>query len=267
MVEILVWDDGSEKKYNNEAVAGRLPRVRYLGSETNRGRAASRNALLEQAGGDYLLFLDADMLPDREDFIRRYLEQAEAGQDVVCGGISYRRRDDIEPRHSFYLYKSERCEALPAVTRNRAPWRYLFTSNVMIRRTIVDSIPFDSRFTGYGFEDVEWGLRLSGLYTLKHIDNTCSHLGVMAKEEVLAKMRASIINFALLLSLHPEVKRVGAPRLAAGLRILPGTLLGLLDTVLVRSFRFFSWNPLLFILFQADKAVLLARELQNKDAR
>jgi len=265
-IEILLWDDGSTHKYANAATAERLPQVRYQESETNRGRAATRNALIQQAKGEYLLFLDADMLPDREDFLSLYLEQGRAGRDIVCGGISYLQKTDSASRSSFYLYKSHRCEALSADVRNGAPWRYFFTSNIMVRRTIVESVPFDTRFTGYGFEDIEWGLRLGQSYCLKHIENACSHMGLMANEEVFFKMRDSITNYALLLSLHPEVATVGAPRIATVLKRIPDVFLTRLDALLGLFFRYLSWNPLLFILFQADKAVLLAREMKKTTA-
>lgn len=264
-VEILVMDDGSSEKFGNSAVAAQLALVRYEEFRENRGRAEIRNELLRQAKGNYALFLDADMLPDRDDFIQTYLEQARKGYEIICGGISYIQNKGLGPEYSFYLYKSRKTEALPPSVRMSIPWRYLFTSNIMVRRDIMESVHFDPRFTGYGFEDIEWGVRLGDMFAISHIDNSCSHMGVMSKEQVFAKMRDSISNYALLLALHPlKSGDTGAGALARTLEKIPDVFLKAGDRLLSGLFHSLSWNSLLFLIFQCDKAVLLARELKKE---
>lgn len=263
-VEIIVMDDGSSEKYSNSSIAEQLPLVSYEELAVNRGRAKIRNELLLRAKGEYVLFLDADMLPDHDDFIQTYLEHVRKGCEIVCGGISYLQNEEENPQSSFYLYKSRKTEALAPAARNTIPWRYLFTSNIMVRRDIMNSVLFDSRFTGYGFEDIEWGIRLGDSYTIAHIDNSCSHMGVMDKKQVFAKMRHSIPNYVLLLSLHPsKIGHTGAGELARLLKSLPDLLLMVADKLLSRLFFSLSWNRFIFYIFQCDKAVLLARELKK----
>jgi hypothetical protein len=74
MVEIVVVDDGSPD--NVGEVAARYPGVEYL-RRPNGGLAAARNAGLEKAAGEFLLFLDADdrLLPEA---IARGLEELRA---------------------------------------------------------------------------------------------------------------------------------------------------------------------------------------------
>jgi len=265
-IEIRVIDDGSSEKFNAVKMAEQLSPVIYEELAVNVGRVAVRNILLNKAKGKYILFLDADMLPDQNDFIQTYCDLANGGHEIVCGGISYlQRKEDGNPDHAFYLYKSNKTEALPAEIRNCTPWRYLFTSNIMLRRDIVDSIRFDSRFTGYGYEDIEWAIRLSEMYTIKHINNTCSHMGVMNKQQVYKNMRDSIGNYALLLTLHPkQTAGGGAVRIAGKLKFFSVSLLNLADSILSKMFSSIAWNPLLFFVFQCDKAVLLARALKEK---
>jgi glycosyltransferase involved in cell wall biosynthesis len=263
-VEIIVMDDGSTEKFTNGAVADQLPLVRYEESGVNKGRAEIRNALLRQAKGEYVLFLDADMLPDRDDFLQTYLEHGRKGSEIVCGGISYRQNEKENPEYSFYLYKSRKTEALSPSVRGVIPWRYLFTSNIMVRRDIMESVRFDPLFTGYGFEDIEWGIRLGNSFTITHIDNTCSHMGVMSKQQVFCKMRDSVQNYALLLSLHPlKIGSTGAAGLACFLKYFPDGFLALGDHLLSRLFASMPWNWLLFLIFQCNKAVLLAKVLKK----
>ncbi len=263
-VEIIVMDDGSTEKFTNGAVADQLPLVRYEESSVNKGRAEIRNALLRQAKGEYVLFLDADMLPDQDGFLQIYLEQGRKGSEIVCGGISYRQNEKNNAEYSFYLYKSQRTEALPASFRMKTPWRYLFTSNIMVRRDIIESVRFDLRFTGYGFEDIEWGVRLGDLFPIVHIDNTCSHMGVLSKEQVFRNMRDSMQNYALFLTLYPQtVGRAGAAVLARFLRYMPGGFLAFADGLFSRLFFRMNGNEILFFIFQCHKAVLLARKLKK----
>ncbi len=264
-VEIIVLDDGSTEKFTNKAVADQLFLVRYEESAVNKGRAETRNALLQQAQGQYVLFLDADMLPDRSDFVQTYLQEAQQGGEIVCGGISYQQHDQPAPEYSFYLYKSHRTEALAASVRASTPWRYLFTSNIMVRREIMQAVRFDARFTGYGFEDIEWGVRLGDNFTIKHIENTCSHMGLMTKQQLWAKMRDSIPNYALLLALHPlKTDHSGAAALAFFLRYLPAELLTAGDWLLNRLFAWLPWNWPLFLILQCDKALMLTLELKKE---
>jgi glycosyltransferase involved in cell wall biosynthesis len=265
-IEILVMDDGSEEPENNRAFAEKLPLARFTAFPENRGRVVLRNLLLDEAEGDYVLFLDADMLPDHDTFLRTYVEKALAGNDIICGGISYRQIRHLREDFSFYYYKSRKTEAVPVILRNRQPWRYLFTSNILLRRTILDVIRFDSRFSGYGFEDIEWAIRLGKFYEITHIENSCSHMGLMTKPEAYAKMSQSIENYALLLSLHPEITAgSSATKAVSLLKVLPHGVLNWLDFFLEKMFFMISWNPVAFLIFQCDKMVLLTKVMKKNN--
>jgi glycosyltransferase involved in cell wall biosynthesis len=263
-IEILVMDDGSVEQDTNRAFAEMLPLVKFTAFPENRGRAVIRNLLLEEAQGEYVLFLDADMLPDHDTFLQNYVEKAMAGCEIVCGGISYLQVGDLRKEYSFYYYKSRKTEAVPVAKRKRQPWRYLFTSNIMLRRSILSVMRFDTRFSGYGFEDIEWAIRLGKYYTITHLENSCSHMGLMTKAEAYAKMSQSIENYALLLALHPEItsQNIGVKAVAI-LKALPHGVLRWLDLFLVKMFFMISWNPVAFLLFQCDKMVLLTNMLKK----
>lgn len=78
-IEIVVVDDGSPD--NVGEVASRYPGVKCL-RQPNGGLAAARNAGLEEADGEFVLFLDADdrLLPDA---IGRGLEELRADSEAM----------------------------------------------------------------------------------------------------------------------------------------------------------------------------------------
>jgi len=265
-VEIILADDCStatEIRAANKTLlnAPHATCVRYLELKRNLGCAAIRNFLAAQSTGKFLLFLDADVAPDNGDFLRRYLGYARANSyDVVCGGISYTQRILTGPEYDFYVYMSSRTALHPPAVRNRLPWRWFSTQNIMVRRTAFEATPFDQRFTGYGYEDIEWGIRLARQFRVLHIDNPVSHLGLLRRSRMLEKMHISIPNYHLLATLHPgEFAQTQISPFVRMLRWLPTWVLRGLARAAVWAFLALDcMHPLALILFQFDKAVLLA---------
>lgn len=271
-VEILIVDDFStdskSREANNRLLKSSQTRyLRILETEKNLGRSAVRNLLAHEARGECLLFLDCDVLPDSDDFIENYLRYAvEAAFDVVCGGISYKTRVLQGREYDFHYFFGLKKEVRSANLRNRSPWRYLLTSNIMVRKSVYLANPFDERFTGYGYEDIEWGMRLAQAHSLLHIDNTASHLGLVTQESAYAKMLESVPNYLLLRRLRPEAfSAATVGRVSEALHLLPDFVLTVLDSFLRRLFlRKVLGGSAAFVLFQVNFAVLLAQSLKKE---
>jgi len=270
--EIIVMDDfspGNELKYANQKFIQeqKIRNLTYIELGQNVGRSKIRNLLAEKASGKFLLFIDSDVLPDRTDFVKKYLGYAAENKwDVICGGLSYKNRTVIGREYDFYFYFGNRAEAKSVEERSKVPWRYVWTSNVMVRKSVFLQTSFDERFVGYGYEDSEWGIRLTKEYKMLHIDNTVSHLGLVAKETVYKKMRDSIGSYMLLAELHPEAfKESSVYKMLKLMVFLNNQLLEIADTVLRKMFFFINSNSLCFLIFQLNKAVLLAKQSKNQN--
>lgn len=265
-IEIILIDDCSTNIHTKETNRSLIYKygykysIRYYELQKNIGRSAIRNLLVSYSGGEYLLFLDADVLPDSNEFLKSYWMYADAGEwDVLCGGISYLTRLNCGKKYDFYIYFFGCMGSKSAAERNRSPWKQMLTSNVMIRRSSFLDTPFDERFIGYGYEDNEWGIRLMQKYRVLHIDNTASHLGIQTKEEIYEKMRESIQGYFLLASTHSEVfKKTRIAKLVQLLQFFPITFLIGLDKLIKRLYDTVKINALLGILLQFNKALLLA---------
>ena len=68
--ELICMDDGSHANENrlNEKINS-LPNCTFIEHNINQGRTATRHALAKKSQYDWLLFLDADVLPRNNDFL------------------------------------------------------------------------------------------------------------------------------------------------------------------------------------------------------
>jgi glycosyltransferase involved in cell wall biosynthesis len=225
---LLLFDDGSVDADLTSQLARHVMRfpgpARLISAPKNIGRSNARNRLKVLAESKWVLFLDADMLPDDDRFLTNYLDVVQSQREpaLIAGGFSLRNvRPTIET--NLHAAQSSASECLDAKTRAEAPGRYVFTSNVLAHRSILDAIEFDPGFTGWGWEDVDWGLRVAADYPVLHIDNTATHLGLDPDEKLIEKYTGSAENFARLIERHPDaMSSTPLYRLARALGQVPG---------------------------------------------
>jgi glycosyltransferase involved in cell wall biosynthesis len=207
-VEIVVLDDaGGDAALSThvaETVAALRAPARLIQLTTNEGRARGRNRLAAAARADHLLFLDSDMLPDRPDFLSAYLALLPTAPAVVVGGFSVAQCVAAKDQ-ALHRAMAARADCLPAAMRGLTPEKYVFTSNLMVRRDVFDAEAFDEGFCGWGWEDVEWGARVSRRFPVLHIDNPATHLGLDTPAVLAGKYEQSVQNFARLAARHPDL--------------------------------------------------------------
>ncbi|WP_409021009.1 glycosyltransferase family 2 protein [Brevundimonas vesicularis] len=239
-VEVVLLDDGTgddDLTHRLTAIltAAVLP-IRLITLTANQGRAAGRNLLASHARGQGLLFLDSDMRPDRPDFLQAWLAFVDAGQTPIAfGGFSLLQAPQ-DRQLAIHRQMAARSECLSAEQRQLQPEKYVFTSNLLIDRNIFQQHAFDASFTGWGWEDVEWAMRVSRLYPVAHVDNPATHMGLDRVEDLARKYEQSAPNFARVLARHPDfVTAYPSYRAARLLRHLPGR--GLLRAGLRQGFR------------------------------
>ncbi|WP_300380936.1 glycosyltransferase family 2 protein [Henriciella sp.] len=209
---LLLFDDGSGDAALTRQLASHVAAwpgpARLVTASDNKGRAHARNRLVDLAEAVWILLIDADMRPDDDGFLARYAEAAAAahGPALIAGGFTLQHATPTRET-ALHAAQSRRSECLPASTRATAPGRYVFTSNILVHRAIMETVGFDDGFQGWGWEDVDWGLRVAARYEVRHIDNTATHLGLDTTEALLAKFGGSGANFARLAERHPAAVR------------------------------------------------------------
>ncbi|MEM1056723.1 MAG: glycosyltransferase [Bacteroidota bacterium] len=158
---IVYVDDGSVDATPRllADLASRDDRVRVLTFESNRGRAAARNAGAREAEGDTLLFVDADVVPDPRWATTCCREMERKGGIAALGSLQFGDLDPADPYHQ-YLASSVRGPRRPLP--GPIEWRYFVTTAVAVRREAFEGAGGFPEAVGYG-EDLALACRLSGL--------------------------------------------------------------------------------------------------------
>jgi GT2 family glycosyltransferase len=197
--EIIVIDDCSSSLLSGQNKdVGKLPGVRFYELDANIGRARIRNRLAEMAVYSSLLFMDCDSEVPSENYINDYLNYCNQ-QIVVCGGRTYKEDPPEEVEYMLrWLYGIHK-EQIPAVVRNKNPYRSFMTCNFMIPKPVFLQIQFDESIVLYGHEDTLFGLELrkKGIPVI-HIQNPLIHLGLDIAREFLRKTDEGIENLLTL---------------------------------------------------------------------
>jgi glycosyltransferase involved in cell wall biosynthesis len=156
--EVIIADDCSGD--NTEDLVKKLKYpifLKYTRADSNRGRAKNRNRGYQKAVGQWIIFLDGDMLPE-PDFIENYLRAWDEFPDAVAIGSWKLPREWHETQWQRYLATRGR------MTSNHGdliPGKYFTSGNFAIKKATIDHFcGFDTSFEGWGGEDTDFGLKL-----------------------------------------------------------------------------------------------------------
>ena len=208
-VEIVLMDDGTgDAALTQDLIATvqamALP-VHLITLSANEGRSKGRNRLAQAARGANLLFLDSDMRPDRADFLATWATLVQRDQPAVAfGGFSL---DQAPTDRRFAVHRSMalKSECVPCAERSLTPEKYVYTSNLLVRRDVFETEAFDPAFSGWGWEDVEWAMRVSRRFQVVHIDNPATHMGLDTTAALAGKYEQSAANFGRVVAKHPDI--------------------------------------------------------------
>jgi glycosyltransferase involved in cell wall biosynthesis len=196
--EIICLDDGSKSQQNelNEKI-NTLSHSKFEILSQNIGRSAIRNLLVKKATFDWLLFLDADVIPVKSDFITSYLKQISGKGSVFCGGIAY---EDIPENKKYLRYNfGKKNEEVALEERIKKPLKYFFTGNFLISKKVFKEVQFEEKLIKYGREDFLFSVGLSEKkYGITHLKNEVYHLGLDENKIFIAKTKKAIENLIFL---------------------------------------------------------------------
>ncbi|MDC1355457.1 glycosyltransferase [Flavobacteriaceae bacterium] len=187
--EILCYDDGSKNLEIIEANSGinLLKHTTYKVLDSNIGRSAIRNLLAKDAKYDLLLFLDADVIPVKNDFISKYLNSISDSTNIIYGGIRYQETPPEKKQLLRWIYGKKR-EALPVVKRNKNVYLSFLTLNFIIQKNTFNTVCFNEAIPNLRNEDTLFSYNLKQKkIPVVHIENLVYHLGLEDSKTFLNK--------------------------------------------------------------------------------
>ena len=193
--ELICVDNGSGSETNkiNEAI-NEIGHCRFHALDKDGGRSKIRNKLAAEAKYPWLLFLDADVLPVQEDFVRKYFDVMDSEPLVVFGGLKYQVERPKDAGILRWVYGNKR-EAIPLRERKKDPVKTFTSANFMIRKDLLLEHPFNESLLEYGFEDALLAIELDRKgVEIHHLDNPVYHLGLETSAVFVEKTRKAVEN-------------------------------------------------------------------------
>ncbi|MCG2793733.1 MAG: glycosyltransferase [Weeksellaceae bacterium] len=222
--DIILIDDASDSTFIaiNKNLEGKVSQFIYL--ENNVGRSKVRNLFLKYSQAEYLLFLDCDGKIITENFLSHYFEFIETHHpDVIYGG---RKASELRPSVEYGLrwkFATER-ENLPVHKRQKEEYLDFQTNNFVVRKSILEKIPFNEAITDYGYEDLVFSQDLqSHKIKINHIDNPIFNNGVETNSVFVNKADQSAKSLAQLIGKDKNFERVSQIKLAKAYLLMKKT--------------------------------------------
>lgn len=194
--EIKVYDDGSPiPELENEKIND-FTNTFYKKLESNIGRTAIRSLLAEEAQYDWLLFLDADVLPRNFDFIEKYISAIkDANSDVIFGGISYMEEVPSKEKILRWKYGIAR-EAKSVEVRMQDPY-FIISQNLCIKKqTFLTANTLHENH--YGLDNFFSNQLKKIAAKMDHIENPIIHYGLESNEKFIQKALEAVETTVIL---------------------------------------------------------------------
>ncbi|ARV10400.1 hypothetical protein BTO05_12395 [Winogradskyella sp. PC-19] len=190
--EILCRDDASSKYFQeNEIGIKDLKDTHYFASEINIGRTASRQFLCQKAKYNWLLFLDADVIPKSDSLIKNYSTYFTSNYDAIFGGFAYNNPQRIKNGILRWKY-GKKFEEVDAKKRNLKPYELIISANFLIRKTVFNKINPELNRNSYGLDNYFSALLKQHKLKVLHINNEAYHYGLEDNASYIRKSEEAI---------------------------------------------------------------------------
>jgi glycosyltransferase involved in cell wall biosynthesis len=245
-LEVIVVSDGEPDKETTQLAKESFQVPMTFLSIPKSQQGAARNRGVQEAKGTYVLFIGDDIFlePDAcEVHLRTHRDRRFKTQDLslrsyvlglpaVLGHIAWDPSLDITPTMRWleetgwqfgYSFLTPH-----AFVPKQDQHRFTYASHISLPTDIARSIPFREGIGLYGWEDIEWGMRLrdAGVRLFYEPDAKALHRHAMSMEDSLKRMETLGESAVLFEEMHPEMHIV--PK---GWKRLAYTLIAILPTV------------------------------------
>jgi len=155
-VEILVFEDNSSERYRleNEKVNTYLG-VNYIYFSEKMGRAGLLKRLLATARYDYVLILDAGLMPSGAKFLKNYMESLESAL-VLVGGWELKRKKPTSAQKMLDYKLATKMVKNQKSHDHRTAWSFLSFSNAVFPKSLLQDFDHFSGWNEHKNLENEW---------------------------------------------------------------------------------------------------------------
>lgn len=188
-VEVLVCDDFSTDYVRKNQEACELNGFSFFENTSNLGSISTRIKLAKKSSFNWLLFVDADMLPKTDEYVIQYTNFITFNKaDIAIGGCCY--ANEIKPFNLRLRYGRNR-EEISAEKRQLNPYNSILFGNVLIKKQLFNVVFDNFKDKAYG-EDIYLSSSLKSLNKkVVHLQNEAYHLGLENNREFVKKIQKS----------------------------------------------------------------------------
>lgn len=260
--EIVVIDDGSNddtqqilKKFQKKS-----PVPLSFFSQQNQGQAIARNFGIQKAVGEIILLIGDDIIATPQllkehDHTHKNYPEENAG---CLGFITWHPKLNATPLmkfmerggaifnrfggHQFAFDLLER--------KTTADYNFFYTSNISLKSSLLKKFKFDPWFSGYGWEDIELGYRLTqqaGLVLYYEPNAIAFHDHFMTFDDFIARMHNIGRSSWIINKRYPELNKIPSNRKQAIFRILSHPLVLPILKLLNRNLGFYALSKKYFL--------------------
>ena len=188
-VEVLVCDDFSTDDVRKNQEACERNGFSFFENQSNLGSISTRIKLAKNSSFNWLLFIDADMLPKTDEYVIKYTNFVTFNNaDVAIGGCCY--ANEIKP-FSLRLRYGRNREEISAEKRQLNPYNSILFGNILMKKELFSEVFNDFQDNAYG-EDIYLSSSLKSLNKdVVHLPNETYHLGLENNREFVKKIQKS----------------------------------------------------------------------------
>ena len=167
--EIICSDDGSFSLKNEEnQKINLLTNAKFIELKKNIGRIQNRIFLAEKAQYDWLIFLDVDSEPKKNDYLKKYISNI-GKSDFVFGGNEFKY--NLKSKFSLKNKFAKQREAKSSTDRKKKPYKYIISANFMAKKSSFLYCYSKIKYKSYGNDYIISSVLQNNNILICHIDN------------------------------------------------------------------------------------------------
>jgi len=185
------------------------PRVKIFSTGSKQYASGARNLGIEKATGDVVAFLGDDTLVDPYwlSYTLAWHQQYPSVNEALLGRIFWAPPLDQDPFHRW-LESQAQFDYQHLDSGTKPSWKHFYTANISLKKEFIGHERFSLDFSGWGFEDSEFGYRLEkkGLQLFYEPSIKVFHDDEQNMTRMIDQTKSARANAFVFEKLHPEVK-------------------------------------------------------------